>query len=374
MLVDHNHPGLLSAAGLPYDSTALQVQYASTSPRDLYAQLCKKLNCKCISSVVDVLSDRPGNWSLDHLDLGRTYVGMKGVIPIVEICKVFSKLTSLDLSDNFLNNESVTFFVAKMACFHPSLTQINLSRNPISWTAGMALLELATKNTSLHAISLDQTLIKDGVVEAINAQLRKNAALGMRKTRRGANPSNHPTTIRQRALKRFFKQVCTRGEKGAEDTVPRTMLAEGVKEMWKISGRESEIQQRLPSYFEAVNQRAPSDQIDWETFMILVMLENVKYNGRMVAHLKGVFKSFDVDGSGYVEARDLSDIITAVNGGSPVAAVEVQSKLAAYDLDDSMTLTWDELLLLLYDSGPVVGDLSTIHTRTPLPPSKPLYK
>jgi hypothetical protein len=374
MLIDHNHPGLISPVGATYDSVALQQQFSTVSPRDLYQQLCKKLNCKCNGSVTEALSDQPGNFSMEKLVLGRTYVGTKGVIPIIEICKVLSKLTTLDLSDNYLSNEAVGFFLAKMAASHPSLTRIVLSKNPISWTAGMSLLELALKNSKLHTLELHQTLIKDGVVEAINAQLRKNAALGLRKQRRGANPSNHPTTIRQRALKRFFKQVCTRGEKGSEDTVPRAMLAEGVKEMWKISGREGEIQQRLPSYFDAVNQRAPADHIDWETFMILVMMENVRYNQRMVSQLRALFKQFDVDGSGYVEAGDLGEMMRMLSGGAVVEPAEVRSKMAAFDLDESMTLSWDELLLLLFDSGPVVGDLPTIHTRTPMPPSKPLHK
>lgn len=354
---------LLTPAGQPYSCSELLVKYSTTNPRDMYTALCKKCGCKPISAVASRFPDKVGTWNqLDVIDVSKTYVGPKGIIPLIEICKLLPNVETLIFRDNYLNNEAI-WYLSKMVMFHPSIKTLDLSRNAISWTSAMCLVELVTKNIQVGSVILSDTAIPQGIVEAIQAQVAKNASLGGRKQRRGPNPCNHPTTIRQRALKRYFNEIS-----GKKDTVPRSRLSDGLKEMWKISGREREITQRTPLFYENFNKRAPNDEVDWETFLILVMLEDVQCNEAFVGKLRHIFQQFDIDCGGFVEVRELKAMMTLLSPTlTPPSAEELKLKLHFYDLDEQMTLTWDEFLLLMYDHGPVVGAKAEM-TRTPLPP------
>jgi len=273
---------------------------------------------------------------------------------------VTHSLASINLSDNYLNNESV-WHLCKMALYHPTLSSIDISCNPISWTGAMCMVELVNKNVHISRVSLMHTSMPPELVDAIGAQVLRNASIGSRKSRRGVNPCNHPTTIRQRALKRYFYDIA-----GKRDTVNRSRLADGLKEMWKISGREREITQRTPLFYENFNKRATSDDVTWEEFLILIMLEDVLFNANYTERIRTVFNQFDVDGGGYVEVRELSNMMTYLSSTMvPPKPEEVRAKMSFYDLDETMTLTWDEFLLLLYDHGPVVDTKAEL-TATPL--------
>ena len=128
----------------------LQLQFSSLEPCEAYSLICKRCGCKCIRSVSTALPATPSTWgTLTTLDLSRTYIGPRGVLPVAELCKVLGSLKSLLVADNYLDNQSV-WWLSKMALFHPSLTRIDLSSNQsISWTGGMSLLDLACKNGAI---------------------------------------------------------------------------------------------------------------------------------------------------------------------------------------------------------------------------------
>ena len=293
---------------LAINASDLQLQFSSLAPCEAYSLICKRCGCKCIRSVSTALPATPSTWgTLTTLDLSRTYIGPRGVLPVAELCKVLGSLKSLLVADNYLDNQSV-WWLSKMALFHPSLTRIDLSSNQsISWTGGMSLLDLACKNGAIASLDLSATSIMPSVLESIHAQLRRNAALfGSRRRTQVPTPCSHPITIRQRALKRFFREMLVQ-EKTSGEALPRRYLADGLKEYWKLSGRESKINQRTTEFFDSLLKRAPSDAIEWEAFMILIMVEGVEYNSQLVQHLRDAFNQFDVDGAGYVEVSDLRD-------------------------------------------------------------------
>jgi Ca2+-binding EF-hand superfamily protein len=353
----------LTQPGQAFNCTELQQQFFGLSARDVYALLCKRSGCDPVSAVTSLLPDKSGVWDTTELDLSRSYVGHRGVVPLTELCKLLHKLQTLNLSNNFLTNKSV-WHVCKMATFHPTLSKINLSRNDISWTAGMCVLELVSRNPVVQFVDISQTLIKPAVAEGITSQIRRNSLAGSRHHRRGAKSTNHPLVIRQRALKRFFRESVAR-DGSADGRLPRSFLAEGYKEVLRLSGREKEVDQRSPSFFTAFVNRCPSETVDWELFMLLVMIEEPTVDFQLIERLRHVFDTFDPDTSGYVELADLKSIVQAVNESEPSDS-EIESKLAFYAADTSMTVTWDEFLLLMYDRGPVVGEKTATLSATPM--------
>ncbi|CUG88273.1 leucine-rich repeat protein, putative [Bodo saltans] len=361
--------GLLSPVGQPYSAAEIHAKFPSTTPQELYGLLCKSCKCKVIPGVAMMFPDTQRSWgTMTSLDLSHSYVGPKGVVPVVEMCKALPNITSIALRDNYLSNESV-WLLSKMALYHPSLTTLDLGKNPISWTGAMCLVELVTRNHHITDVLLVGTSIPPNVTEAISAQALKNASLGASRARNGINPCNHPTTIRQRAMRRYFHDVATRNGKQQDVglTVPKSLLADGLKELWKISGREREITQRTPLFYENFVNRASQDSVTWEEFFLVIMLEDVKYNEGFVDRLKAIFEQFDVEGCGYVEARALRGMMTQLSPTqTPPTAEELQMKMRYYDLDSNMTLGWDEFLLLMYDHGPVVGSKGEM-TQTPIP-------
>ena len=211
------------------------------------------------------------------------------------------------------------------------------------------------------------------VLESIHAQLRRNAALfGSRRRTQVPTPCSHPITIRQRALKRFFREMLVQ-EKTSGEALPRRYLADGLKEYWKLSGRESKINQRTTEFFDSLLKRAPSDAIEWEAFMILIMVEGVEYNSQLVQHLRDAFNQFDADGAGHVEVSDLRDILTMIGNGVAPSNDAVAAKMSFYDLSPKMSIRWDEFLLLMYDRGAVVGEVISQTARTPLLRETPIH-
>lgn len=360
--------GLLSPIGQPYSAAEIHTKFPSTTPQELYGYLCKSCKCKVIPSVAMMFPDTQNSWgTVTHVDLSTSYVGPKGVVPVIELCKALPNVTSVALRDNYLTNESI-WHLCKMALYHPSLSTLDLGKNPISWAGAMCLVELVTRNHHVTDVQLGSTSIPPNVAEAIGAQALKNASLGACRTRNGINPCNHPTTIRQRALKRYFHDTLARErQQGDTPTVPKGRLAEGLKELWRISGREREVTQRTPLFYENFVNRASQDDVGWDEFFLLIMLEDVRFNKEFVDRLKAVFEQFDIDSGGYVEVRALRSLMTALSPTqSPPSAEELQAKMRFYDLDDNMTLGWDEFLLLMYDHGPVVGAKGEL-SQTPLP-------
>ena len=362
----------ISPPGMPYSSHELQMKFVDLTPRDVYALLCKRSGCKPVSTVSTMLPDKASVWDIQELNLSKTYVGHRGVVPIAELCKLLDSLKVLILSDNYLTNKSV-WHVCKMAAFHPTLHTLDVSANDVTWTAGMSLLELAAINPRITVISVAGTALKPKVMDTIAAQLRKNAMSGSRPARRGHVPTNHPLSVRQRSLKRFFREAAAKeagGHQhvgaGREGRAARAVLAEGYRELLRLSGRETDIAKKPPAFFDAFVRRASGDTVDWEEFMLLVMLEDVTFDARQVEHLRTVFAHFDSDQGGYVLVADLPEAMSLAYGGVVPRPEEVAAMRDFYQADDTMTLSWDEMLLMFYDHGPSIGRLSSFHTHTPL--------
>lgn len=366
---------LLSPAGHPYSPADLQRQFVGMSARDVYALLCRRNNCRVISSVIEQLPEKPGVWDLAQLDLEKTYVGHRGLVPVIELCKLLHKLQSLSFANNYLTNKSV-WFACQMLMFHPAVSSVSFACNDVSWTAGMCILELVTRNANVRAVDVTETLLQPKVAQAILTQIRRNVAGAtgkeQKKRAQSSNPISHARAVRIRALKRLFRDLLSK--KGTPDSgggsgkVPRECIAEGLVAQAALSGRERELEQRGPDYIKSVASRAPAEMVDWESFLLLVLFPEMPLRREHVDSLRRLFNSVNSDGSGYVFAAELPAMLAAVLGHPPTP-LELHSKLAYFGLqheDTVTTMTFDEFLVLVSEHGPEVGEHVTHATKTPM--------
>src|SRR5687767_4055746 len=59
-----NQNPLSSQPSHAYNAADLQRQFVGMSARDVYALLCRRGNCRVISSVIEQLPEKPGVWEL----------------------------------------------------------------------------------------------------------------------------------------------------------------------------------------------------------------------------------------------------------------------------------------------------------------------
>ena len=148
--------------------------YAGLSLQEIYSIKCDEIHCKKNSWLVKNLPMTPGDFeTLERLDLSNNFVGPKGLLPVLEIVKVCSSLTYFSLKDNQLTNQS-TCDVCDVLAIHPGIVNLDISNNPVTLSAGKALLELAQKNPRMRKIILDDTNIRPMLVRSITSQCAQN--------------------------------------------------------------------------------------------------------------------------------------------------------------------------------------------------------
>lgn len=164
--------------------------YTTQSLRALYATTCIELKCKRNSSVAALLPDAAGaNATLTSLDLSLNFVGPAGCKAVVRLAAYAAGLVTLSLRDNQVSNEVVTAMLHDLK-EHPTLTTIDLSRNPISHAGGKTLLQLASANANLRHIFIDATLINPALAKRIEDRLELNAAIAEKRLAMAAASSS----------------------------------------------------------------------------------------------------------------------------------------------------------------------------------------
>ena len=100
---------------------------AEASLRDVYKAACVAMGIKPNSGVMRILPTEPGA-HVRCLNLGLNYIGVRGVLPMLEVLKHNKGLTVLDLQDNNLENGEVQA-LAQLLMESPgsNLTSLNLS-------------------------------------------------------------------------------------------------------------------------------------------------------------------------------------------------------------------------------------------------------
>eukprot|EP00659_Diplonema_papillatum_P008299 gene8299-12812_t len=345
-LYDPNH-----SAGV--DIQARRQPYKGMCSRDVYQALCRQHSCKVNTGVYNSLPQGTDEFDFEALDLSKNMVGPRGVIPLMEVVRLSAKLKTMNLSNNYLDNSAVRS-IAMALKDHPSIEAIDFTGNPISWTAGMHILELITQNPSLQKVDTDATFLKPKITNDICMQAERNQAIKAKKQLTGANPTNHPLAIRIRALKRMFQDMVDR--EGTDDKVPKRCAVEGYKENMRMQSRENELDAHSVAFYEDLKRRCNADEmglITWETFLIVGMIDDVGYNDEEVAVVRKIFEKYDTDRNGYIDLKELGNMIMDFNQSPrPPTTREVQERMNLFDADHSNTLTFDEFIIMMIDKGP----------------------
>eukprot|EP00796_Vickermania_ingenoplastis_P012978 gene12978-8829_t len=376
--------GVKLASVEPYDVKQLQDEYHSFSPRDTYIQICHQMSCKVVPDVAKIFPHSIGAWDdVTSVDLSRTYVGPKGLQVILQMCMRLPRLVSFSVADNHLTNDSA-YAVAQMALFHPSLVEVDLSRNRfVSWSGAMWLLELAQRNPQITNVQIYKTSIDTDCAEAIFVQTRRNAATVFASRGVAAVPANHPSVIHLRAMKRFFSDIQENG------TVPVTALVDGFHEQLRIMGRQRDAVKYTDSFFQSLMGRAPSQRLDWNAFAIVLFAHGTTFDQETCESLHKVFMEFNVDsspgkGEPIVEVKDFPLIHQRLYN-AVLDPADLQFYLMRLGLERHMTVTWDEFLITFFPRGPEqgmkpIGILGTplgtperckCHLRNAAPPEEP---
>eukprot|EP01065_Artemidia_motanka_P034879 TRINITY_DN42870_c0_g1_i1.p1 TRINITY_DN42870_c0_g1~~TRINITY_DN42870_c0_g1_i1.p1 ORF type:complete len:1333 (+),score=509.17 TRINITY_DN42870_c0_g1_i1:56-4000(+) len=140
-----------------------------------YRRSCERRQCRVNSAVaarLEAASFRP----LTLLDLAANYVGPKGVLPVIDLLERNPTVEALDLSRNGLDNSSVTALTQVLRS-HLGLTELNLSHNAITQTAGKELFALVEANERICLLDLSGTEVYDSLVRRIQVGVNRNREL-----------------------------------------------------------------------------------------------------------------------------------------------------------------------------------------------------
>ncbi|CCW59793.1 unnamed protein product [Phytomonas sp. EM1] len=354
----------------PYNAYDLQQEFEDDSPLEAYTRLCAQHECKPNSHVSRLLSNTANGWdTLSVLDVSKTYIGPKGFISLINLCCRLSSLRRLCLADNFLQNESI-WHLAGMAMHHPTLTEIDISQNEfISWTGGMCIAQALLGNVQITSIWLYQTAIPPSVAQGIFQQTRRNAVAMFVAQGGCRNPGDHAQLIKLRAIQRFFEAM-----QGEDRCIAKDALESGFKERLRIEGKDLTAYDYTADFMASLNEREPPERVSWDAFIVLVMLEGVKYSSTLVSALRKVFLEFDVcylkavdaiGVNGYVEVRSFADIYVRLYEQKPEEE-DITYLQDLLGLTNGQTVDWSEFLYIWYHRRLQAGKRSVGSTLTPL--------
>lgn len=234
----------------------------------------------------------------------------------------------------------------------------------------MWLLELAQRNPQITTVQVYKTSIDQECAEALFLQTRRNAATVFAARGVGPNPSNHPSVIHLRAMKRFFNDIQENG------TVPTVALVDGFHEQLRIMGRQREAVKYTDSYFQSLMSRSPTQRLDWNGFAIVLFANGAVFDQETCDNLHKIFLEFNVDsspgkGEPLVEVKEFPLIHQRIHG-SILDPNDLPFYLMRLGLDKNMTIGWDEFLITFYPRGPEQGMRPIGIISTPLGAPDPL--
>eukprot|EP01062_Namystynia_karyoxenos_P067295 TRINITY_DN61200_c0_g1_i1.p1 TRINITY_DN61200_c0_g1~~TRINITY_DN61200_c0_g1_i1.p1 ORF type:complete len:501 (+),score=172.56 TRINITY_DN61200_c0_g1_i1:81-1505(+) len=115
---------------------------------------------------------------LEELDLDNNYLGPKGMESLIEVVHKHPHMKVLKLRNVLLNNEQAINLTQQLQA-PDSLSQIHvldLSHNPLSQTAGRALLGMLQKQKRVTECNLESTHVGARLIRKINEQAAVNRA------------------------------------------------------------------------------------------------------------------------------------------------------------------------------------------------------
>lgn len=139
------------------------------SPQLAYRETCERLGLRVNRGVEELLSSQESGFDdTTELDFRRACIGGNGLGPLAPVLAELRALRVLDISDNYLSNESVVSLCDALQG-HPRLRTLRLAANPISYPAGKRLEALAAQCPALSDIDVSVTLMNPGLAKRVAA-------------------------------------------------------------------------------------------------------------------------------------------------------------------------------------------------------------
>eukprot|EP00756_Hemistasia_phaeocysticola_P033166 Hpha_TRINITY_DN16451_c1_g2::TRINITY_DN16451_c1_g2_i1::g.163144::m.163144/K04739/PRKAR; cAMP-dependent protein kinase regulator len=151
-----------------------------------FKDACAKHGVKKVNAQVCGMLSGSDLDNLESLDLHGTYLGNRGLMALMDVIEQSPKFTKVDFSRQKIYNtdplpdsvkgNTMLDRLIDLAKAHPNLSSIDLSGNPLSNLVARKLLGLATSNTRITAVSLEDTRVDAELVALINKKTDANKA------------------------------------------------------------------------------------------------------------------------------------------------------------------------------------------------------
>ncbi|KAJ9466215.1 cAMP-dependent protein kinase regulatory subunit [Diplonema papillatum] len=145
---------------------------SAVSLKGVYETKCDECDVKKNSAILEVLPAEGCAEDLRELDLSQNMVGLKGLVPVLEVVNKAPSITQLNLSDNQLSSQAAAT-VSQYLKGHKTLTSLNLAKNHLPF-GGEPLVDYVKGSPALKALDLSETQIRPLFTKLIELQLKKN--------------------------------------------------------------------------------------------------------------------------------------------------------------------------------------------------------
>ena len=152
---------------------------ASQPTAATYAYYCDQFDVKANSGMKRLLS-QPGMQrphEIVGIDCRGTFLGDRGVLPVLELARVCPNLVSLDFTENGLKNtavEAIADFV--ISCGLEKFSRLSIAKNRVTIGAAIVLHEAARRNHKMVVIDVAGTRIDPGLAARLQEQVAANVA------------------------------------------------------------------------------------------------------------------------------------------------------------------------------------------------------
>lgn len=151
----------------------------SRSLADLYRCACASYNVtpnRIVEKQLPEMCDGRAHLELRTLDCSGTYLGNNGCAALIPVVAACQRLSYLFLPKCGLKASAAKELVSCLAA-HPGIYSVDLSRNDLGTTVGMALLQLVRVHRRVFHLNVSETLIIPQLLRKIDKEVQFNATI-----------------------------------------------------------------------------------------------------------------------------------------------------------------------------------------------------
>ncbi|KAG5479333.1 hypothetical protein LSCM1_04590 [Leishmania martiniquensis] len=151
------------------------------SNAELYMYYCRRSACHPNSAVKRYLDETAGS-PLEVVDVSANYLGLRGLIPVLDLVKNTKTVHTLDVSNNTMEQGQVEHLAYCLA-LHPSMRTLRLCNNGLHDGHVDALLQLLAENVSIEVFSVSGNNLTAASLQAIEEALEKSKTVRAQRRR-----------------------------------------------------------------------------------------------------------------------------------------------------------------------------------------------